>query len=177
MKVFLVVGHQSSTVIDYHNTCDIFQTSVKVKLTKNKQIQRTCCEIAYIIYMFIRQHCFKAINIKNSGSIPRNACSPAKHIYAWLPMKCDYQTDTKTDRQTDRQTPDKMTPMYCYASQATQKLIFFFLNAEHVTALSLLFPKLWSRLMFSKVGQKSWSRSRGQNLWFKQKGHTTRNTY
>ena len=27
---------------------------------------------------------------------------PAKHSYAWLPRKCDYQTDTQTDRRTDR---------------------------------------------------------------------------
>ena len=47
--------------------------------------------------------------------------SPAKHSYAWLPRKCDYQTDT----QTDRQTLDKVIPtcMYRYASQATQKAV------------------------------------------------------
>ena len=28
--------------------------------------------------------------------------SPAKHCYAWLPRKCDNQTDRHTDRQTDR---------------------------------------------------------------------------
>ena len=27
----------------------------------------------------------------------------------------------QTDGWTDRQTPDKVIPMYCYASQATQK--------------------------------------------------------
>ena len=43
--------------------------------------------------------------------------SPAKHSYAWLPRKRDYWTDTRTDRQT----PDKVIPMCCYASQATQK--------------------------------------------------------
>ena len=43
--------------------------------------------------------------------------SPAKHSYAWLPRKCDYQTD----RHTHRQTPDKVIPMCRYASQATQK--------------------------------------------------------
>ena len=42
---------------------------------------------------------------------------PAKHNYAWLPRKCDYQTDGRVDRQT----PDKVIPMRCYASQATQK--------------------------------------------------------
>ena len=31
--------------------------------------------------------------------------SPAKHSYAWLPIKCDYRTDT----QTDTQTPDKLS--------------------------------------------------------------------
>ena len=43
--------------------------------------------------------------------------SPAKHSYAWLPRRCDYQTD----RRTDRQTPDKVIPKCRYASQATQK--------------------------------------------------------
>ena len=31
--------------------------------------------------------------------------------------KCDYQTDT----QTDRQTPDKVIPIFRYASEATQQ--------------------------------------------------------
>ena len=44
--------------------------------------------------------------------------SPAKHSYAWLPRKCDYQTD----RHTHRQTPDKVIPMCRYASQATQSV-------------------------------------------------------
>ena len=44
--------------------------------------------------------------------------SPAKHSYAWLPRKCDYRTDWRTDIQT----PDKVIPMWRYASQATQKL-------------------------------------------------------
>ena len=51
--------------------------------------------------------------------------SPAKHSYAWLPKvwlpkvwlpKCDYQN------MTTRQTPDKVIPMCCCASQATQKI-------------------------------------------------------
>ena len=32
---------------------------------------------------------------------------------------CDYQ-ESVTTGQTDRQTPDKVIPMCCYASQATQ---------------------------------------------------------
>ena len=47
--------------------------------------------------------------------------SPAKHSYAWLLRKCDYRTDTRTDGRTDRQMPDKVIPMFRYASQATQK--------------------------------------------------------
>ena len=41
--------------------------------------------------------------------------------------KCDYQesvTTGLTHGQTDRQTPDKVIPMCCYASQATQKVYF-----------------------------------------------------
>ena len=34
----------------------------------------------------------------------------------------DGQTDRQTDRQTDGRTTDKVIPMCCYASQATQKL-------------------------------------------------------
>ena len=45
--------------------------------------------------------------------------SPAKHSYAWLPRKCDYQ-ESVTTGQTDRQTPDKVIPVCLYASQATQ---------------------------------------------------------
>ena len=50
--------------------------------------------------------------------------SSAKHSYAWLPRKCNYQesvTTGQTDGQTDKQTPDKVIPMCRYASQATQK--------------------------------------------------------
>ena len=36
--------------------------------------------------------------------------SPAKHSYAWLPKKCDYQKSVTTG-QTDRQTPDKVIPV------------------------------------------------------------------
>ena len=38
--------------------------------------------------------------------------SPAKHSYG---------SDTQTDGRTDRQTTDKVIPLCCYASQATQK--------------------------------------------------------
>ena len=48
--------------------------------------------------------------------------SPAKHSYALLPRKCDYQTDRHTDGRTDRQTPDKVIPMCRYASQVTYYL-------------------------------------------------------
>ena len=46
---------------------------------------------------------------KHSGSNPRNDVSPAKHSYASLPRKYDYQTDRQTNRQTDRQTPGKLS--------------------------------------------------------------------
>ena len=45
----------------------------------------------------------------------------------------------------------------------------------NIKAKSLLVQKLWSRLIFSKVGQKS--RSQGQNSWYGQKGLATRNTH
>ena len=47
--------------------------------------------------------------------------SHVKHSYAWLSRKCDYLTD----RHTDIQTPDKVIPMCCYASQATQNDLYF----------------------------------------------------
>ena len=48
----------------------------------------------------------------------------------------------------------------------------------NIKALSLLVQKLWSRLIFfSKVGQKSRSRSQGKNFWFQQKGLATTNTH
>ena len=43
--------------------------------------------------------------------------SPAKQSYMWLPRKCD----RRTDRRAEGQTPDKVIPMCCYPSQATQK--------------------------------------------------------
>ena len=81
------------------------------------------------------------------SDIPRNACSPAKHSYAWLILTCDYLTDSRTDRHT----PDKIIPMYRYASQAAQNLIFFILNAEHVSIYFF------------------WCQSYGQGLFFFQK--------
>ena len=48
----------------------------------------------------------------------------------------------------------------------------------NIKALSLLDQKLLSRLsFFSKVGQKSRSRSRGKKFWFQQEGLATRNTH
>ena len=44
--------------------------------------------------------------------------SPAKHCHCVTTRKCDYRTDTHI--WTDRQIPDKVIPMGCYASQATQ---------------------------------------------------------
>ena len=51
------------------------------------------------------------------AAFPGMHVSPAKHSYAWLPRKCNYRTDTHTHRQK----PDKVIPMWRYASQATQK--------------------------------------------------------
>ena len=62
--------------------------------------------------------------------------SPAKHSYAWLPRKSDYQTDTQTDGRTYRQTPDKVIPMCRYTSQATQTGIF--LNLSPIMTLFLV---------------------------------------
>ena len=45
---------------------------------------------------------------------PHGGMSPGKHSYVWLP-------DRRTHVQTDGQTPDKVIPMWCHASQATQK--------------------------------------------------------
>ena len=47
----------------------------------------------------------------------------------------------------------------------------------NMNALSVLVQKLWPRLSFSKVGQKSRSSSQGGNFWHKQKGLATRNTH
>ena len=52
----------SNADIDYHNTCDIFQTSVKVKLTKDRQTY--AYELRECIYMFSRKYRIKAINMK-----------------------------------------------------------------------------------------------------------------
>ena len=40
--------------------------------------------------------------------------SPGKHSYAWLPRKCDYQTDRYMDRQTDAGQSDHYVPL-CFA--------------------------------------------------------------
>ena len=48
--------------------------------------------------------------------------SPAKHSYVCLPRKCDYRTDTHMDRHM----PDKVIPMWRYASQATQKQLDYY---------------------------------------------------
>ena len=48
----------------------------------------------------------------------------------------------------------------------------------NIKALSLLVKKLWSGLsFFSKVGQKSRSRSQRKNFYYQQKGLATRNTH
>ena len=40
--------------------------------------------------------------------------SPAKHIYAWLPRKCDCRTDRWTDGQTEAGQSDPYVPL-CFA--------------------------------------------------------------
>ena len=56
------------------------------------------------------------------------------------PAMCDYQENVTTgqmDRRTDRQTPDKVIPMCCYASQATQKFSDFVqLNVASLQSLT-----------------------------------------
>ena len=47
----------------------------------------------------------------------------------------------------------------------------------NMKALSLMVKKLWPMLKFSKVGQTSRSRSRGQKLWYHVKGLVSRNTF
>ena len=47
----------------------------------------------------------------------------------------------------------------------------------NLKALSLLVQKLMPRLSRSKVGQKSRSRSQGQNFLYQEKGLATRNTH
>ena len=56
-------------------------------------------------------------------------------IYAWLPRKCDYRTDTKAHGRTDRQTPGKVIPMCRYASQATQKHNILSLEWDNQTCI------------------------------------------
>ena len=72
------------------------------------QIIVLLCE--YIIFVYLCDSSFHSFSttrtgtghclvyIKKYGTIPRNACSLAKHSNAWLPIKCDYRTDTRTDR-------------------------------------------------------------------------------
>ena len=71
---------------------------------KNKFTNTTECNYKKIVAAFRGMH-----------------VSPAKHSYAWLPRKCDYRTDRQTDTWMDRQTPDKVIPMFRYATQVTQK--------------------------------------------------------
>ena len=47
---------------------------------------------------------------------------PAKHSSVWLTFKKKvWLPERQTHRRMDRQTLDKVIPMCCYASQATQK--------------------------------------------------------
>ena len=51
------------------------------------------------------------------------------------------QTHAHTGRRTDRQTPDKVIPMCCYASQATQKsatLITIHVYVKHMRLLEAI---------------------------------------
>ena len=55
--------------------------------------------------------------IKNTASIPRNACVACETYLCVTSGK----TLRQTDKHTDRQTPNKVIPMCRYASQATQQ--------------------------------------------------------
>ena len=74
--------------------------------------------------------------------------SPAKHSYAWLPLEnvTTERTHRQTDGRTDRQTPDKVIPMYRYASQATLK------SFEEIIILKLKCSK--SSLLKSGLNKK-----------------------
>ena len=62
------------------------------------------------------------------GNTTRNALSPVKQSYVWLPRKCDYRTDrrmhTHTHRQDTRQS-DPYVPL-CFAGDT--KMYWFFVT-------------------------------------------------
>ena len=68
--------------------------------------------------------------------------SPAKHSYAWLPRKCDYQesvttgqTDERTDGQTDAGQSDPYVPL-CFAGDTKMSLSTRYCgNFEFITFL------------------------------------------
>ena len=101
---------------------------------------------------------------KNSGSMLRNACSPTKHSYAWLSIKCDYWIDPRTDRQTDRR---RTKWSLCFGGDTKKWFSFFICRTRF--CLSLLFPKLWLRLFFSKLGQVKVKVTRSKSWVLKRK--------
>ena len=89
-------------------------------------------------------------------------------------------TTGETHGQTYKQTDDGQNdPDVAAMIRAQHKNIFSFFFKYRACLFPIAFvSKVMAKVIFfSKVGQKSRSMSRGQNLEFKQKGHTTRNTY
>ena len=103
--------------------CMYFSSIITCVIRKLEQIQRG---------IRVGTICLKnlAWRTQNSGSIPEEYICRLQNIamHDYLESVTTGQTNGCTDRQKDRQTPDKVIPMCCYASQATQKLIKTFSN-------------------------------------------------
>ena len=83
---------------------------------------------------------------------------------------CNITPDRHKDGQTDTGQNDPYVPL-CYAGD-TETDFLFFLNAEHVSVLSLLFSKVMARAIFFKSRSKSRAQNQqrsssgqGQHIW------------
>ena len=74
--------------------------------------------------------------------------SPAKHSYAWLPRKCDYQesvTTGRTDRQTDAGQSDPYVPL-CFAGDTKR--------SDQIILLALLLTRFY---IYNHIWKMNWT--------------------
>ena len=122
-----LVSFEKASLVEY--ACQISKSlcSLMVQKLQQRSSWQQTGQKQHASHLSMRGHKNKALSsrfhvaatgftsIKHSGSLLRNACETwlcmtAKHSYAWLPRKCDYQSD----RQTDAWQPDPYVPL-CFA--------------------------------------------------------------
>ena len=88
--------------------------------------------------------------------------SPVKHSSAWLPRKCDYQTDRRTNGRTDAGQSDPYVPLHLAGDTKMEgflvKLFTFFLSKAFVSFEYKHVTEFSSTIRLKCVENMSWNK-------------------